>query len=102
MASIIRVGQSQFASNPIDEDSYDRIMSCLHILEQLSTNYSIKSVFLHDTRAAFARIVEAEEVFDIIYLIFCYRIWTYFELIFKSRNVRQLKRLKTNQLQQSK
>lgn len=61
MASIIRVGQSQFASNPIDEDSYDRIMSCLHILEQISTDYSIKSVFLHDTRAAFARIVEAEE-----------------------------------------
>lgn len=63
MASVIRVGQSQFASNPIDEDSYDRIMSCLHILEQISTDYSIKSVFLHDTRAAFARIVEAEEVY---------------------------------------
>ena len=72
MANIICVGQSQFASNPIDEDSYDRIMSCLHILEQLSTDDSIKSVFLHDTRAAFARIVEAEEVciFLIYYSLF--------------------------------
>ncbi len=74
MASIIRVGQSQFASNPIDEDSYDRIMSCLHILEQISTDHSIKSVFLHDTRAAFARIVEAEEVF-IVYRIFCLHLY---------------------------
>jgi len=74
LASIIRVGQSQFASNPIDEDSYDRIMSCLHILEQISTDHSIKSVFLHDTRAAFARIVEAEEVF-IVYRIFCLHLY---------------------------
>ncbi|CAG8736593.1 15695_t:CDS:10, partial [Gigaspora margarita] len=61
MASIIRVGQSQFVSTPIDEDSYDRIMSCLHVLEQFSIDASIKSAFLQDTKAAFARIVEAEE-----------------------------------------
>ncbi|CAG8560860.1 19811_t:CDS:10 [Cetraspora pellucida] len=61
MASVIRVGQSQFVSTPIDEDSYDRIMSCLHVLEQFSIDASIKSAFLQDTKAAFARIVEAEE-----------------------------------------
>ncbi|CAG8629950.1 983_t:CDS:10 [Acaulospora morrowiae] len=61
MASIIRVGQSQFVSTPIDEDSYDRIMSCLHVLEQLSIDASIKNVFLHDTKKAYAKIVEAEE-----------------------------------------
>ncbi|CAG8574988.1 6461_t:CDS:10 [Racocetra fulgida] len=57
----VKVGQSQFVSTPIDEDSYDRIMSCLHVLEQLSIDASIKSAFLQDTKAAFARIVEAEE-----------------------------------------
>lgn len=84
MASIIRVGQSQFASNPIDEDSYDRIMSCLHILEQISTDYSIKSVFLHDTRAAFARIVEAEEVY--MYLCNIFILFYFFCIIFMTRN----------------
>ncbi|CAG8439119.1 9991_t:CDS:10 [Ambispora gerdemannii] len=61
MASIIRVGRSQFATTPIDEDSYDRIMSCLHVLENFSKDTAIKSVFLHDTKASFARIIEAEE-----------------------------------------
>ncbi|CAG8443026.1 1048_t:CDS:10 [Acaulospora colombiana] len=61
MASIIRVGQSQFVSTPIDEDSYDRIMSCLHVLEQLSIDASIKNVFLQDTKKAYTRIVEDEE-----------------------------------------
>ena len=84
MASVIRVGQSQFVSNPIDEDSYDRIMSCLHILEQISTDYSIKSVFLHDTRAAFARIVEAEEVY--MYLCNIFILFYFFCIIFMTRN----------------
>ncbi|KAG9306557.1 hypothetical protein G9A89_004754 [Geosiphon pyriformis] len=61
MVSIIRVGESPFVTTPIDEDSHDRIMSCLHVLEQLSRDTAIKSVFLHDTKASFARIVEAEE-----------------------------------------
>ncbi|CAG8532070.1 11588_t:CDS:10 [Diversispora eburnea] len=56
MSSVIRVGQSQFVTTPIDEDSYDRIMSCLHVLERLSLDNSIKKVFLQDTKAAYSRI----------------------------------------------
>ncbi|KAG0269380.1 coatomer subunit beta [Actinomortierella ambigua] len=61
MTSILRVGQSQFASSPIDEDSYDRIMSCLHILEKFDQDPIIKQVFLHDTKAIFGKMVQAEE-----------------------------------------
>lgn len=61
MTSIIRVGQSQFASSPIDEDSYDRIMSCLHVLEKFSQDPVMKQVFLQDTKAVFGKMVQAEE-----------------------------------------
>ncbi|KAG0239327.1 coatomer subunit beta [Actinomortierella wolfii] len=61
MTSILRVGQSQFASSPIDEDSYDRIMSCLHVLEKFDQDPAIKEVFLHDTKAVFGKMVQAEE-----------------------------------------
>ncbi|KAF9429438.1 coatomer subunit beta, partial [Entomortierella beljakovae] len=61
MTSIIRVGQSQFANTPIDEDSYDRIMSCLHVLEKFSQDPAIKHVFLEDTKAVFGKMVQAEE-----------------------------------------
>ncbi|CAG8618449.1 4289_t:CDS:10, partial [Paraglomus occultum] len=61
MASIIRVGQSQFAASPIDEDTYDRIMACMHALQEFSNDNTIKSIFLHDTKAALTRIVENEE-----------------------------------------
>ncbi|KAG0081776.1 coatomer subunit beta [Linnemannia elongata] len=61
MTSIIRVGQSQFANSPIDEDSYDRIMSCLHVLEKFSQDPLMKQVFLQDTKAVFGKMVQAEE-----------------------------------------
>lgn len=66
MASIIRAGQSQFASTPIDEDSYERIMSCLHVLETTPSDDIAKVVFLHDTKAAFAKQVQADEVSSLI------------------------------------
>ncbi|KAF9976202.1 coatomer subunit beta [Actinomortierella ambigua] len=61
MTSILRVGQSQFASSPIDEDSYDRVMSCLHVLEKFDQDPVIKQVFLQDTKAVFGKMVQAEE-----------------------------------------
>ncbi|KAF9422277.1 coatomer subunit beta [Podila epigama] len=61
MTSIIRAGQSQFASSPIDEDSYDRIMSCLHVLEKFGEDPVMKQVFLQDTKAVFGKMVQAEE-----------------------------------------
>ncbi|KAI1133152.1 Coatomer, beta subunit [Nemania abortiva] len=61
MISIIRVGQSQFVKAPIDEDSIDRIMSCVRSLAEFSENKQLESVFLDDTRKAFRAMVQVEE-----------------------------------------
>jgi coatomer subunit beta len=61
MISIIRVGQSQFVKAPIDEDSVDRIMSCVRSLAEFETRKEIEQVFLEDTRKAFRAMVQAEE-----------------------------------------
>ncbi|KAI0871691.1 Coatomer, beta subunit [Hypoxylon argillaceum] len=61
MISIIRVGQSQFVKVPIDEDSVDRIMSCVRSLAEFSENKQLESVFLDDTRKAFRAMVQVEE-----------------------------------------
>ncbi|KAF1817460.1 coatomer subunit beta-like protein [Eremomyces bilateralis CBS 781.70] len=61
MISIIRVGQSHFGKSPIDEDSVDRIMSCVRSLSQFSQRKDLESVFLDDTRKAFRTIVQTEE-----------------------------------------
>lgn len=67
MTSVIRVGQSKFAAAPIDEDSQERIMECIETLAGLDTSSTsgdfaaAGQVFLHDTKAAYAKMVEAEE-----------------------------------------
>ncbi|RKF72055.1 Coatomer subunit beta [Golovinomyces cichoracearum] len=61
MVSIIRVGQSQFVKAPIDEDSIDRIMTCIKSLAEFGQNKSLESVFLDDTRKAFRTMVQFEE-----------------------------------------
>lgn len=61
MISVIRVGQSQFSKAPIDEDSIDRIMSCVRSLAEFETKKEIEAVFLEDTRKAFRAMVQAEE-----------------------------------------
>lgn len=65
MTSIIRVGQSKFAAAPIDEDSQERIMECIETLAELGAptrdTAAAEQVFLHDTKAAYAKMVEAEE-----------------------------------------
>ncbi|RKF65769.1 Coatomer subunit beta [Golovinomyces cichoracearum] len=61
MVSIIRVGQSQFVKAPIDEDSIDRIMTCIKSLAEFGQNKSLESVFLEDTRKAFRTMVQFEE-----------------------------------------
>lgn len=62
MISIIRVGQSPFVKAPIDEDSVDRIMSCVRSLAEFEQKREIESVFLEDTRKAFRVMVAAEEI----------------------------------------
>lgn len=61
MISIIRVGQSEFVKAKIDEDSMDRIMSCVRSLAEFETKKEIEEVFLEDTRKAFRAMVAAEE-----------------------------------------
>ncbi|KAK8078966.1 coatomer subunit beta [Apiospora phragmitis] len=61
MISIIRVGQSHFVKAPIDEDSVDRVMSCVRSLAEFSQKKEFGSVFLDDTRKAFRAMVQVEE-----------------------------------------
>src|SRR5271155_3394351 len=61
MISIVRVGQSQFVKAPIDEDSVDRIMSCVRSLAEFSERKELETSFLDDTRKAFRAMVQAEE-----------------------------------------
>lgn len=61
MISIIRVGQSQFVKAPIDEDSIDRIMSCVRSLAEVAQNKKLESAFLEDTKKAFRDMVQVEE-----------------------------------------
>ena len=59
MTSILRVGQSAFAAIPIDEDSVERINTCLASLAALRTTVEspVKKIFLHDTQAAYTSMV---------------------------------------------
>ncbi|KYK55931.1 coatomer beta subunit [Drechmeria coniospora] len=61
MISILRVGQSQFVKAPIDEDSMDRIMSCVRSLAEMNGKKELESVWLGDTRKAFRAMVQVEE-----------------------------------------
>lgn len=61
MISILRVGQSQFVKAPIDEDSVDRIMSCVRSLAELSEKKDLEAVWLDDTKKAFKAMVQVEE-----------------------------------------
>ena len=61
MISIIRVGQSQFVKTLIDEDSVDRIMSCVRSLSEFAQKKELEAVYLEDTRKSFRIMVQAEE-----------------------------------------
>ncbi|KEY69848.1 hypothetical protein S7711_08989 [Stachybotrys chartarum IBT 7711] len=61
MVSILRVGQSQFVKAPIDEDSVDRIMSCVRSLANFEQKKELETVWLDDTRKAFRAMVQVEE-----------------------------------------
>lgn len=65
LASIVRAGQSKFVSAPIDEDSQERILACIETLADLAapdrSMRGAEEVFLNDTKAAYARMVAAEE-----------------------------------------
>ncbi|KAJ2796489.1 coatomer subunit beta, partial [Coemansia furcata] len=61
MAGVIRVGQSTFVSNAIDEDSYDRVLACIRALEYMDEDAAVLTdAFISDTQSAFARLVKGE------------------------------------------
>ena len=62
MASVIRVGQSKFVTVPIDEDSSERIMNCIQTLSELETQPAVHEIFLKNTKAAYSKMVAAQEV----------------------------------------
>lgn len=62
MVSIVRVGQSKFSAIPIDEDSQERIMNCIETLARMQPSEAAKEVFLHDTKAAYTKMVAIEQV----------------------------------------
>lgn len=65
MTSLIRVGQSQFVSAPIDEDSQERISTCLQSLAVFEPKSleedEIRTMFLEDTQKAYSKMVAQEE-----------------------------------------
>lgn len=64
MTSMIRVGQSHFSTIPIDEDAQERITNCLQALAEMKSPQEeapIKEIFLHDTQAAYTKMVAHEE-----------------------------------------
>lgn len=68
MTSIIRVGQSQFVTVPIDEDSQERISTCLQSLaatfqaaDKHAEEQEIREIFLVDTQKAYSKMVQHEE-----------------------------------------
>jgi vesicle coat complex subunit len=62
MTSTIRVGQSKFSSAPIDEDSNERILNCIQTLSELQVKPVVHGIFLNDTKAAYSKMVAAQEV----------------------------------------
>lgn len=68
MTSIVRVGQSKFAAAPIDEDSQERIMHCVQVLARLRPSAIVNEIFLHDTKAAYAKMVANEEASGVAFL----------------------------------
>ncbi|CDK25632.1 unnamed protein product [Kuraishia capsulata CBS 1993] len=62
MVSILRVGESNVAKKQIDEDSSERIFSCVKFLsEEQKDEKLVESAFLEDTREAFRAQLDLEE-----------------------------------------
>lgn len=59
MVSILRVGESSFVKKKIDEDSFERIMSCIRFLSENKTDVKLlEEAFLDDTVKAFRKQLE--------------------------------------------
>ena len=63
MTSVVRVGQSNLVTAPIDEDSYDRILICLRVLGQHGSvsGSPALDIFLKDCHRVYADIVKSDD-----------------------------------------
>lgn len=59
MTSIIRVGQSQIVTVPLDDDTYARIMTCLRLLNVgvSASQQKLHDIFLKQCHEQFAKVV---------------------------------------------
>jgi len=62
MTSIIHVGQSKLVTVLIDEDSHERILNCVQTLSELKASPAVPKTFLKDTKAAYTKMLGAQEV----------------------------------------
>lgn len=62
LTSIIRVGRSDIVSIKIDDDTYDRIMTCLRLLSNDNKNDDVvKETFLKEGRIVFPKLLKAKD-----------------------------------------
>lgn len=62
MTSIIRVGKSDIPATRLDEDSHDRIVSCLRVLSSAGREHheALKSIFLEKCRDVYVELSKTE------------------------------------------
>ena len=56
MTSIIRMGRTEMAKTPMDDDSYERILTCLRVLSK--PNDLMEKVFLESCKSSFVSMME--------------------------------------------
>jgi coatomer subunit beta len=61
MTGIINLGRSKFVNSTIDEDSVDRIMTCLRTLSSVPEDQPLKDAFLNDSRNAYSQLVRNQD-----------------------------------------
>jgi len=70
MTGIINLGRSKFVTSVIDEDSVERIMTCLRTLSSVPEDKLLKEAFLVDSRNAYSQLVHNQDVrFYFLYFI---------------------------------
>ena len=60
LTGFIRIGRSEFPSSPIDEDSYERILTGLRVLDRMEDGV-MQHVFTRDCKQAYVRILQEHE-----------------------------------------
>jgi coatomer subunit beta len=61
MTGIINLGRSKFVNSTIDEDSVERIMTCLRTLSSVPEDKLLKEAFLNDSRNAYSQLVRTQD-----------------------------------------